>query len=50
MKKQYQSPEIEKITLETAEPVTAWLGFASNPFLKLAFEDEAEEQLTAKEL
>ena len=43
MKKQYQKPELEKVVLETAEPVTAWLGFASNPFLKLAFEDEREE-------
>ena len=43
MKKQYQKPELEKVVLETAEPVTAWLGYASNPFLKLAFEDEQEE-------
>lgn len=50
MKKTYESPEIEKVALESAEPVTAWLGLASNPFTKLAFEEETEEQLTAKEL
>ena len=50
MKKQYQKPELEKLALESAEPVAAWLGLASNPFLRLAFEEETEEQLTAKEL
>ena len=32
MKKNYQSPELEKIALESDEPVTAALGVFSNIF------------------
>ena len=32
MKKNYQSPELEKIALESDEPVTAALGIFSNIF------------------
>ena len=32
MKKNYQAPELQKIVLETEEPVTALLGVFSNIF------------------
>jgi len=50
LKKQYQKPDLEQVMLETQEPITAWLGLASNPFLKLAFEDDATEEATVIDL
>lgn len=42
MKKNYQTPELEHVTLESEEPVAAGLGIASNIF-KLVDESELPE-------
>ena len=47
MKKYYQKPETEFVSLNAAEAITAGddteLGVESNPFLAAVLEDEAEE-------
>jgi len=42
MKKNYQSPELEKIALESDEPVTAALNIVSNIFGVVADEEAPE--------